>query len=29
MFIDKGYRPSSALQALFSAYHGTFNVCLM
>ena len=28
MSIDKGYRPSSALQAMFSAYHGTFNACL-
>ena len=28
MSIDRGYRPSSALQALFSVYHGTFNVCL-
>ena len=23
-----GYRPSSALQALFSVYHGVFSVCL-
>ena len=29
MSIDKGYRPSSALQAMFSVYHGTmFNACL-
>ena len=28
MSIDRGYRPSSALQALFSVYHGTFKVCL-
>ena len=28
MSIDKGYWPSSALQAMFSAYHGTFNACL-
>ena len=24
----RGYRPSSALQAVISVYHGTFNVCL-
>ena len=28
MSMLKGYRPSSALQAMFSVYHGTFNVCL-
>ena len=28
MSIDKGYRPSSALQAMFSAYYGAFNTCL-
>ena len=28
MSILKGYRPSSALQAMFSVYHGVFSVCL-
>ena len=28
MSMLKGYRPSSALQAMFSVYNGTFNVCL-
>ena len=28
MSIDGGYWPSSALQAVFSVCHGTFNVCL-
>ena len=28
MSMLKGYRPSSALQAIFSVYHGTFNDCL-
>ena len=28
MSIVKGYRPSSALQAMFSVYHGVFSVCL-
>ena len=28
MSIDRGYRPSSPLQAVFSVYNGTFNVCL-
>jgi len=28
MSMLKGYRPSSALQAMFSVYHGTFHVCL-
>ena len=26
--MSRGYRPSSDLQVTFSAYHGTFNVCL-
>ena len=26
--ILKGYRPSSALQAMFSVYRGVFSVCL-
>ena len=29
MSIDRGYRPSSTLQAMFSVYHGTFIVCLI
>ena len=28
MSILKEYRPSSALQAMFSEYHGVFSVCL-
>ena len=28
MSILKGYRPSSALQAMFSVYLGVFSVCL-
>ena len=28
MSMLKGYRSSSALQAMVSVYHGTFNVCL-
>lgn len=28
VFMSRGYRPSSDLQVTFSAYHGTFNVCL-
>ena len=28
MSILKGYRPSSALQVMFSVYHGVFSVCL-
>ena len=28
MSMLKGYRPSSALQAMSSVYHETFNVCL-
>ena len=28
MSMLKGYRPSSALQAMFSVYHGTFNAGL-